>query len=551
LRYNTEVDESSVDLDASSRSARRIIAVGGGKGGAGKSLLAANIAIYLATLGKRVVLLDADLGGANLHSFVGVERPRVTIGDLFEKRVNRIEDVVVETAISGLGLVSGEGDPSWIANPRPAQKMRLLHQVQELSVDYLVVDLGPGTSLNALDFFLVADVGILVVIPEPTSVENFFRFLKSAFLRQLRRAHADRVLALAKEGDHVFEGGIPAPYDLYEAARDADPVTAEKVLNEISRFRPRLVVNQVRSRGDLDLGPSLVSTCRRRLGVGVDYLGHLDFDDAVLNAVRKRRPLFVEQPDSPAANAIERIVRRLVATENDKPVPAQVRALEELTHYDVLEIDPAATDEEIRRAYRRVRDVYGVDSLATCGLYGRDRLAGLHLRFEEAYEVLMEAERRRAYDLNLFGDEPQRRRAASQPAAPLSSSGPLAILEVRPSGPTSITAPEPSAPVAAPAQPEVPPRPPEPVLSAETEFTGALLKQVREARGIDLHTIAARTKIAIGHLRALEDERYEIMPATVYVRGFLVEVARFLKLDAKRVTQTYLARLKPHRADPG
>src|SRR3990172_4757948 len=163
--------------EAPPRAARRIIAVGGGKGGAGKSLLAANVAIYLATLQKRVVLLDADLGGANLHTFVGVERPRVTLGDLFEKRVPRVEDVVVETAVAGLGLVSGEGDPNWIANPRPAQKLRLLNQVQKLDVDYLVVDLGPGSGFNAIDFFLGADVGALVGGPGPTSVANPHRFI--------------------------------------------------------------------------------------------------------------------------------------------------------------------------------------------------------------------------------------------------------------------------------------------------------------------------------------------------------------------------------------
>src|ERR1700737_2923194 len=91
--------------------ARHIIAIGGGKGGVGKSLLAANLGIYLAQLGKRVVLIDADLGGANLHTFVGVERPKVTLGDFFEKRVARIEDCIVDTGVKGLGLVSGEGDP--------------------------------------------------------------------------------------------------------------------------------------------------------------------------------------------------------------------------------------------------------------------------------------------------------------------------------------------------------------------------------------------------------------------------------------------------------
>src|SRR5438270_7546203 len=162
---------------------RRIIAIGSGKGGVGKSLLAANLGIYLAQLGKRVVLIDADLGGANLHTFLGIERPRVTLGDFFDKRVSRIEDCIVETVVKGLGLVSGEGDPLWATNPRPATQNRLISQVREIDIDYLIVDLPAGSGFIALDFFLVAQLGLLVVVPEPTSVENTYRFIKSAFLR--------------------------------------------------------------------------------------------------------------------------------------------------------------------------------------------------------------------------------------------------------------------------------------------------------------------------------------------------------------------------------
>ncbi len=195
---------------------RRIIAIGGGKGGVGKSLIAANLGIYLAQLGKRVVLIDADLGGANLHTFVGVERPMVTLGDFFDKRVARIEDCIVETPMKGLGLVSGEGDPLWAANPRPATKNRLINQIRELDVDYLICDLPPGSGFIALDFFLVAQVGILVMTPEPTSVENTFRFIKSAFLRRLRDV---RVLERSP-ADRTFEGGIPSPLDLGRDAQD-------------------------------------------------------------------------------------------------------------------------------------------------------------------------------------------------------------------------------------------------------------------------------------------------------------------------------------------
>src|SRR6185295_6844890 len=98
-----------------------IVAFGGGKGGVGKSLLCANVGIYLAQLGKRVVLLDADLGGANLHTFVGIDRPAVTLGAFFGRRVARIEEVVVPTRVANLGLLSGEGEPLGAANSRPEQ----------------------------------------------------------------------------------------------------------------------------------------------------------------------------------------------------------------------------------------------------------------------------------------------------------------------------------------------------------------------------------------------------------------------------------------------
>ena len=91
--------------------------------------------------------------------------------------------------------------------------------------------------------------------------------------------------------------------------------------------------------------------------------------------------------------------------------------------------------------------------------------------------------------------------------------------------------------------------PPEIILEPGAEVTGPVLRRLREARGVDLHTISQKTKIGIGHLRAIEDERFDLMPAVVYVRGFLVEYAKFLRIDVKRVLDTYLERYKGVRAE--
>jgi len=178
-----------------------------------------------------------------------------------------------------------------------------------------------------------------------------------------------------------------------------------------------------------------------------------------------------------------------------------------------------------------VREVYGVDSMVICGLYGRDRQAALQARMDEAYETLMDRDRRKAYDVSLFpeGQPPSRR---------IDKSGPIDVSPLRlPTDPSPASAPE------------RPPLPPEPVIGPETEITGALLRQLRESRGIDLATISQKTKVAIAHLRAIEDERFPAMPAPVYVRGFLIEYAKLLRIDVGRILGTYFARYKAIREE--
>jgi flagellar biosynthesis protein FlhG len=183
-------DNAAGPRPAPAPQALRTIAIGGGKGGIGKSLVAVTLGIELVRRGLRVVLVDCDLGGANLHSFLGMEYPRETLSDFVLRRVESLSQLVITTPVPGLGLVSGARNAIQVANPMHQQKLRLLRAVAKLDADVAILDLGAGTHYNVVDFFLQAHHGILVIVPEPTSVENAYRFLKAAFLRRVRSVDA-------------------------------------------------------------------------------------------------------------------------------------------------------------------------------------------------------------------------------------------------------------------------------------------------------------------------------------------------------------------------
>jgi flagellar biosynthesis protein FlhG len=294
---------------------RQIWSVGGGKGGIGKSLLTASLGWQLARLGKRVVLVDADLGGANLHTCLGLTAPGRTLGDFISRRAERIEDVLVETGVPGLSLISGGSDFLSAANIKYAQKVRVLNRVRALDVDVILLDLGAGTSFNIIDFFLISDVGLLTVVPEPTSVENGYRFIKSALYRRLRGAARSVPVRQLVEAalDPKNSYGIKTPVELMAAVETLEPAEVEPLRRELNAFRPRFVVNQVRTPADVTIGHQLVTACARHLGIRASYAGFVDYDDSVWKAVRQRRLFMVESPNSAAAEKVRRLARGLVS----------------------------------------------------------------------------------------------------------------------------------------------------------------------------------------------------------------------------------------------
>ena len=297
-------------------SSQQIWAVGGGKGGVGKSLFAANISIFLALLGNKVVSIDLDLGGANLHTCLGIPIPDKTLSDYVTKKASSLEEIIAPTPIKNLSIISGAQDSVGMANLKRIQKVKLMRKLSNIDADYIIFDLGAGTTFNTLDFFLMAHKGILLVLPEPTSIENTYRFIKSIHHRKL--VHTEELLDIRPLINQVMNtkmGKNISPSQLIDRAIDLDPHLGEKLRFEMERLRPKLVVNQVRTQSDIDIGFSMKSICKKYFGVYLDYVGYLDYDSAVWQSVKKRRPLLMEFPNCKLINNFDRIVNRLLDEE--------------------------------------------------------------------------------------------------------------------------------------------------------------------------------------------------------------------------------------------
>ena len=291
----------------------RLIPFGGGKGGVGKTFVAANLATTLAKAGHRVVAVDGDLEGANLHTALGVARPRNSMAEYAAEREEDVRKLLEETPIPNLRLIAATR-PN-LANPQPshALRVRFVRALRTLDTDFVFIDLGAGADATVMDYFMVCDDGVVVIAPEPTSVENAYAFMRAAFYRRLKLAMLSndvrKVIGLAM--DERNERGIRTPLDLLREVKAIDSEEAHRFVEVMRAFRPRIIVNDVRSAEDIRLGFSVRSVCRKYFAIDAEYLGYVNHDAAARASVRARRPLVDSDPRSDAAVYLARIARKL------------------------------------------------------------------------------------------------------------------------------------------------------------------------------------------------------------------------------------------------
>jgi flagellar biosynthesis protein FlhG len=285
-----------------------IISVASGKGGVGKSMVVSNLGLLLARKGHRVILVDMDIGGANLHILFGMFHPPSTLTDFFSTRSINLEDLAHPLASPlPLRLIPGTGETLITANLQHAKKKRLIRHLQKLDADIILVDVGAGTSYHTLDFFLLADYFFAVATPDPTSVLDLYRFIKLAAIR--------KVLTVFLARDPIAETLISQDFhsvtEVLEAVERTSESGVELAQQALHGFQPALILNRMTPKSRINT-LHLQHLLKQYVGADLSVLGNIPEDPHVQQSILKYLPVVELSPKAPAAIAFDQVTENLL-----------------------------------------------------------------------------------------------------------------------------------------------------------------------------------------------------------------------------------------------
>ena len=294
---------------------RKIIPVAGGKGGVGKTVLSANLALALAGSGKNTVVIDLDLGGSNLHTCLGLKNNRPGIGNFISSKEVLFNDIIQKTPYKNLRFIAGDVLVPGLANISFSQKKKLLNNILTLEAEYVILDLGSGSNFNVIDFFLISNSGFAVTTGQTTSVLNVYGFLKSLVFRFLMRAFNRNeevslyLRSIIKEKDPKSFVNIA---QIIKKIKKIDPESGEKAKKYISVLKPKIVINMAETPDVILIIEKLRDLIKKGLVLDVECMGLIYSDDTVNQALSDHIPVSIKDKHSIASKDIERIAQKII-----------------------------------------------------------------------------------------------------------------------------------------------------------------------------------------------------------------------------------------------
>jgi flagellar biosynthesis protein FlhG len=266
--YNKKIENNSSSVNlTNTMPLTRVIAITSGKGGVGKTTFSVNFSIVLSKLGKKVLLMDGDLGLANVNVLLGIV-PEYNIYEVFKGKKS-IKDIIIHTHY-GMDFIAGANGIAQLANLTDEKREEFLKDLETLQgYDYLIIDTGAGVGQNVLGFLKPADEIIVVTTPEPTAITDAYGMIKSIVVNK-----ADRKIKL--------------------------------IINEVETA---IEAKKVADR--------LIEISAQFLKAEVENLGFIYKEDIVPKSIRNQRPLVIAYPNAKSSSCIFHIAKRILNVSED------------------------------------------------------------------------------------------------------------------------------------------------------------------------------------------------------------------------------------------
>jgi len=340
--------------------------VASGKGGVGKTLVASNLALRLAANGHDTVAVDLDLGGSNLHSYLGLKNTSAGIGNFLSDSKLSISDIVTDTPYANLKFIPGDVLVAGVSNLQPAQRKKIISGLEKIDAEYVVIDLGSGANFNVVDFMLVSNSSFVVTVPQRPAVVNAYGLLKNMTFRALQQVfNGNRKISafLTRVLKEKRPGGAPTIREIVDEIAEKESRSGKKARDTLAVLQPKVIVNMGRSVDDLEVIENLHATVEKNLQINLECLGLIAYDRRVPDSTAELEPVTEAHPEAVVSGQIERIAQKILQSDNFPYMPLDLES-----YKDTYELTRIESEDDFTAIQQEVENTAGAASLETAEL---------------------------------------------------------------------------------------------------------------------------------------------------------------------------------------
>lgn len=517
----------------------KLIAAFSPKGGAGTSMIIANLSIYLAQKGKKVLLIDAAPNGGTLHSYLNL--PTIAVSDEVAEHFSVLP--LISTDYQNLSFFSNlQHQGSKISE----LLMRWQGEMGQVQFDFVFIDMGSVINHDLMDVIGIADYSLMFLSPDFISFEKSNYFFRELFNYRLRNVELKYDIQLETQNirraknDYLFTSR-----NLLVLLSQAIPKTANQIANVVNDLKIGIVYNGVRNSADKELVQPYRFLISNSFGIETDSIAEIAYSDLVPTSVATMKPVVTLEKNAEFVDALDKFASTLSANLFQQSSVKKKLRVTPFNYYEWFGLDRGCSTFDINNQYEKLKKIYVGENPMLRDIYSDSDLFILNSLVDTIFKELNDSEIRREYDMDI-----------SSHLASLETSFPdiFIIGEVikkynRVKKREVLVKKD---VFGRSAEKKV-------VASSSSDFvdaneifnkyrdlpvTGDLLRKIREEVGISYELIISRTKISKMVLDAIENDKYAQLPADLYVKNFVQQYCKTLKLNAANTESIVLGYLR-------